>query len=188
MVDPRTDPIELTRSRHAEWRRRFLDERNRIRRTLDARDLEGRLRRIDHVGSTAVPGLAAKDIVDVGVVVADDAVTAVSRAIADALGGTRVENSDGWHPVFRRSDGQRFNDHVFAGSSDGWKVSVVTREVLRARPDLRDTYEELKRDLAAEYEDLESYSRGKTDLIERLLREARTAEDLEFAFPVPSEP
>lgn len=147
--------------------------------------LEDDCERIEHVGSTAVPNLAAKDIVDLDVVVADDAVAEVSRALADELGGTRVENSGEWHPVFREHDGQRFNDHVFAASSDGWTVSVVTRDVLAARPDRRGEYERLKRDLAAEYDDLVAYSEGKSAFVERLLEVAR-ADDGIADYPVPS--
>jgi hypothetical protein len=41
----------------------------------------------------------------------------------------RSENDATWHPVYRRGVGQRFNDHVFARTTERWKVGVVTREV-----------------------------------------------------------
>lgn len=188
MVSPHDDPIELVPSRHDEWRAAFERERDRVRDALEAAGLADTVERIEHVGSTAVPDLAAKDIVDLDVVVADDDVAAASRALVAELGGDRVENSGGWHPVFRAHDGQRFNDHAFAASSDKWKVSVATRDVLRARPGLRDEYEALKRDLAADTDDLKTYSVGKTEFVERLLREARAADDLAFDFAVPAEP
>lgn len=119
MVSPNEDPIELVPSRYDVWRDRFVAERDRVTEALADADLEAAVERIDHVGSTAVPDLAAKDVVDLDVVVADDTVTDVSRALASELGGNRVVNSDPWQPVFRREDGQRFNDHVFAASSDG---------------------------------------------------------------------
>lgn len=185
MVDPNDDPIELTPSRHALWCERFLAERDRVRDALAARGLDDRTERIEHVGSTAVPDLAAKDIVDLDIVVADDAVGAVSRALESALGGTRLENSEGWHPIFRRHEGARFNDHVFAASGEKWKVSVATRDVLRARPDLRAEYEELKRELAASHDDLTAYSVGKTEFVGRVLDVARADDGLPFEFEVP---
>lgn len=185
MVDATDDALELVPSRYDAWRDRFRAERERIRTGLEARSLDDRVERIEHVGSTAVPDLAAKDVVDLDVVVADGAVTDVSRALVAALGGDRAENADSWHPVFRRHDGQRFNDHVFAVSDDGWKISVVTREVLRARPDLREEYEALKRDLAAEHDDLYGYSTGKTAFVERVLDVARTDEDLDIDVEIP---
>lgn len=173
MVDPHEDPIELEPSRYDECRAAYRRERDRIREALAARDLAGAVERIEHIGSTSVPGLAAKDIVDLDVVVADGAVEAVASALVEELGGTHIENSDEWHPVAREHDGQRFNDHVFGASSEGWRTSVVTRDVLRARPDLREEYEALKRDLIADDPDLETYSLGKSEFIDRLLEVAR---------------
>lgn len=185
MVDPNEDALSLVASRHEEWREAFKAERERIRTALAARDLADHVERIEHVGSTAVPGLAAKDIVDLDVVVTDDAVRDVADAIEAALGGTRYENSATWHPVFREHDGQRFNVHVFAKSGDGWRKSVATREVLRERAALRAEYETLKRDLAEDTEELEAYSRGKTAVLERTLDVARASEEVSLDFEVP---
>jgi GrpB-like predicted nucleotidyltransferase (UPF0157 family) len=185
MVDHQRDPVALVDSRYDAWREAFAAERDRVRDALDAAGLAASVERIEHVGSTAVPGLAAKDIVDVDVVVVDDAVSDVSRVLAADLGGTRYRNHDGWHPVFREHDGQRFNDHVFATSDDGWRTSVATRDVLRVDDAFRETYERVKRDLAAEHDDVDAYSRGKTAIVEDVLERARGADDLGFDFDVP---
>ncbi|MDG5761459.1 GrpB family protein [Natronococcus sp. A-GB1] len=185
MVNADQDPIELVPADHERWHERFVAERDRVRDALSRAGLEDDYERIEHVGSTAVPNLAAKDIVDLDIVVADDAVSEVSKLLADELGGTRLENSGEWHPVFREHDGQRFNDHVFAVSSDGWKVSVATRDVLAACPDRREEYERLKRDLAAAHDDLVAYSEGKSAFVERLLEVARE-DDVDVRCPVPT--
>ncbi len=187
MVDPTADPIELVPSRHEAWRRAFETERERVGDALAERGLAGTVERIDHVGSTAVPGLPAKDVVDLDVVVADDVVAAVAEAIAAALGGDRYRNAPEWHPVFRRAAGQRFNDHVFARSGEGWRVSVATREALRADADLRRAYAERKRELASETDDLTEYSRGKTDLVRRAVAAVRSpgGPSVEFRVPPP---
>ncbi|WP_435347660.1 GrpB family protein [Haloarchaeobius sp. HRN-SO-5] len=185
MVDLEADAVELVESRYAEWTDRFEAERTRLRDALDAADLDDRVHRIEHVGSTAVPDLAAKDVVDVDLVVGDGTVVDVASAVETRLGGTRYDNGDGWNPVARCHDGQRFNVHVFGRSDDGWKTSVATRDVLRARSGLCDEYERLKRDLAAEHDDLEAYSIGKTAFVETVLRTAREADDLSFGFEVP---
>ena len=186
MVSPSEDPIELVPSRHDAWREYFEAERDRVTDALRDAALESAVERIEHVGSTAVPGLAAKDIVDLDIVVADNAVDAISRTLESKLGGDRHENSDEWHPVFRRENGRRFNDHVFAASDDGWKISVVTRDVLVAHPELRSEYEALKRDLAAEHDDIVAYSTGKTAFVERVLEVARTDDAVSFEFLVPT--
>jgi GrpB-like predicted nucleotidyltransferase (UPF0157 family) len=186
MVDPNEDALTLVDPRPEAWHEAFAAERERIRTALAAAELTDRVERIEHVGSTAVPGLAAKDIVDLDVVVADDAVREVADASQAALGGTRYENSATWHPVFRNHDSQRFNVHVFAVSDDGWRKSVATREVLRERADLRAEYEALKRDLAGDTNDLEAYSRGKTELLERVLDVARAGDEVSLDFEVPA--
>ncbi|WP_440990005.1 GrpB family protein [Haloarchaeobius baliensis] len=184
MVDLKDDPIELVDSRHETWVERYEAERGRLRDALAAAGLSDSIVRVEHVGSTAVPDLAAKDIVDLDVVVTDGTVREVATAIVHRLGGKRYDNHDGWNVVPRRHDGQRFNVHVFGESDDGWKVSVATRDVLRDRDDLREEYESVKRRLADDTDDLGEYSKGKTELVETLLDEART-ETYEFAFEVP---
>jgi GrpB-like predicted nucleotidyltransferase (UPF0157 family) len=187
MLKANDDPIELAASQHEAWGERFLAERDRIDDALRQHSLRGHVERIEHVGSTAVPDLPAKDIVDLDVVVADGTVRTVSQTLESELGGDRIENSERWHPIFRVENGQRFNDHVFAVSDDGWKVSVITREVLRARPDLRAEYERLKRELSREHDELLPYSQGKTAFIERVLEVARASDDLSFDIPLPTD-
>lgn len=186
MVSIHDDALELVSPRHDEWRETYLTEHDRLRRALAERDLYDRVHRIEHVGSTAIPGLAAKDIVDVDLVVADGVVADVASAVVDELGGTRVTNSAEWHPVFREVAGQRVNVHVFARSGDGWKTSVATRDVLRAHDDLRAEYESLKRRLAAETDDVERYSDGKSEFIARVPSRARDDDELAFEFSVPA--
>jgi GrpB-like predicted nucleotidyltransferase (UPF0157 family) len=186
MVSPHDDSIELVDSRYDEWQERFVAERDRIRYALARHGLEDQLERLEHVGSTAVPDLPSKDIVDIDIVVADDGVSDVSDAVTSELGGDRVANTDWWHPVFRVHDGQRFNDHVFAASGDRWKLSVVTRDVLRVRSELRTEYEQLKHELSVEHDDLVAYSEGKTAFIERVIATARSDEDLRFDFELPA--
>ena len=185
MVNVHDDPLDLVPSRHDEWVESFIAERDRLQRVLTDASLWPSVERIHHVGSTAIPDLAAKDIVDLDVVVADDDVFDVARLIETELGGTRVENTPRWQPVFRLEDGQRFNDHVFAASSPGWKISVVTRDVLRERDDLTREYERLKRRLIAEHDSLEAYSVGKTAFIEELLAVARLDDRFSYEFSIP---
>lgn len=186
MVSVDDDPIELVSSRHEAWRERYRAERDRIRAVLSDRSLEGQLQRLEHVGSTAVPDLPAKDIVDLDIVVTDSAVRTVSRALERELGGSRVENTDGWQPVFRVHDSQRFNNHVFGLSDEGWKISVVTRDVLRTHPDLRKEYARLKRELTEQHDDITAYSRGKTRFVERVLAVARQDDGLAYEFAIPT--
>ena len=130
---------------------------------------------IQHVGSTAVPGLAAKPILDLmaGCTDLDQA-----PEIAEALAG------HGWHHVPRELDEQphrRFFVHVVDGhrhahlhlmqpGSADWQRHLEFRDRLRADPALRDEYAALKRRLAAAHVgDREAYTEAKADFIEQAL-------------------
>lgn len=181
MVNPYEDEIALVPSRHDEWRDQFEREQSRVLDVLESNGLDTHVRRLEHVGSTAVPDLAAKDIVDLDIIVDDNAVPDVSKTVESELGGTRYENSETWHPVFREEAGQRFNDHVFAYSGDGWKKSIATVAVLCERPELRSEYEQLKREIAASTEELETYGKAKSEFMQEVLAVART-QAFEFEF------
>lgn len=67
--------------------------------------------------------------------------------------------------MFRGHEGQRFNDHVFALTNDGWKTSVSSRDVLRTNPSLRREYERLKRTLVTDRDDLKDTPEGKASSV-----------------------
>lgn len=188
MVHLDDDPIALVDSRYEAWVVLYEAERDRVRDALADAGLADDVVRVEHVGSTAVPELPAKDVVDLDVVVDDGAVGRVATTLESVLGGTRYDNHDGWNVLARRHDGQRFNVHVFARSDDGWKRSVATRVVLREREDRREAYESLKRRLAVEHDDLGDYSTGKTEFMALVLEDAREGEfGLAFSVPGPGD-
>ena len=126
-----------------------------------------------HVGSTAVPGLPAKPIIDLQAESADPASAVLVVA-------------DPWHFVPRELDRRPWRWFVVRASADGrsrlahlhlmvpgeprGQEQVVFRDRLRASADLRVEYASLKRRLAAEYRDAhEAYGRGKTDSVRRVV-------------------
>ena len=185
MVNPHDDPIELVEPKYEEWRAQFEAERSRLSSLFERLNVQASVHRVEHVGSTALPQLQAKDIVDIDIIVADEAVSRISSAIESELGGTRHQNSDGWHPIFRQEAGQRFNDHVFGVSDPGWRVSVATKVVLRERPTLRRRYEQVKRREASATDDLVTYGKSKSAVVSELLEAAKES-DIEFAFEIPT--
>ena len=121
--------------------------------------------RIDHIGSTSVPGLASKDVIDVQVTVADfDPVTTAALIAALAtIGYTLVETITGDHlppgfegdpaewekRYFRAPAGQRAtNLHVRADNRANQRYALLFRDYLRAHPAAASGYAELKRRLA----------------------------------------
>ncbi len=136
------------------------------------RDALGELAaRIDHIGSTSVPGLAAKDIIDVQVTVYDlDHLIerALKRADFDRLEGIwqdhvspgASEASSEWIKwMFRPSAGQRLaNVHVRLAGRLNQRYPLLFRDYLRAHPPVAEAYAQVKRALAKYHpDDMEAY-------------------------------
>lgn len=138
--------------------------------------------RIEHVGSTSVPGLAAKPVVDLDVVM--ESPRALPRVVA-ALGRLGYSHEgDGGIPgreAFRREgamvpedgSGRAWPAHhlyVCPGDSEELRRHLRFRDELRGRPDWAARYEALKRELARRYpNDIDSYVAGKSEFVERIL-------------------
>lgn len=147
------------------WPARFELERERIQVALRDRAL-----RIDHVGSTAVPGLAAKPIVDIVVAVADVEDDAIADALESAGYELRVREPD--HRMFRTPE-RDVQIHVWLESDPEFERHLLFRDRLRADDADRAAYEALKRELAArEWEDANEYAQAKSGLIDTIVEKA----------------
>lgn len=149
------------------WPDRFEAIRDRIAPALGALAIA-----IEHVGSTSVPGLAAKPVIDIDVVVAD--ATAIPPAIA-ALEGLGYEHLGQLgirdREAFRRPPGtERHNLYVCTAEGEGLRNHLAVRNHLRSHPDAVEAYAALKRRLATEAPDIDAYVVAKTDLIVSFLR------------------
>jgi putative glutamine amidotransferase len=159
------------------WPATFDDEAARIVGALPAELVA----RIDHVGSTAVPGLGAKPIVDIQLSLrAMVPRTAYVGPLQD-LGYTWV--LDPWdeeHEYFRKSlrGARRFQIHVCLAGGEWERRHLAFRDWLRDHPEDARAYEALKRELAARHpRDIMSYGIGKTPFIRSLEVKALTAAD-----------
>src|SRR5580765_2888992 len=128
---------------------------------------------IEHVGSTAVPGLPAKDLIDMVVVIEseDDLPEAISRLEAigyEARGSLGVEGREAfWWPEGEK----RHHLYVSPQTSAELQAQVAFRDLLLSDPALAQDYVELKRELAERFRDDRSrYTEGKTEFIESALR------------------
>jgi GrpB-like predicted nucleotidyltransferase (UPF0157 family) len=147
------------------WPARFELERERIQTALGPLALL-----IEHVGSTSVPGLAAKPIVDLVVEVADVADEQVQRALESVGYVLRVREPD--HRMFRTPE-RDVHVHVWASSDPKIERHLCFRDHLRENPADRAAYERLKRDLAArEWEDTNEYANAKSELIDAIIAKA----------------
>ncbi len=138
------------------WPARFEIERARIDGALGAV-----ARRVEHVGSTAVPGLAAKPIVDISVGVDDPDDDALFVPQLTAAGYVlRVIEPE--HRMFR-SPQRDVHVHVWREGSDKQREQLVFRDWLRVNEEDRLLYESVKRDLAARAMGVDGRLRGCQD-------------------------
>lgn len=158
-----------------EWLVRFEGLRRAYAAAMDAAGVPWVA--IEHVGSTSVPGLAAKPIIDCDIVVAaKDVPTA-----ADVLIGL------GFAPLGELGIPQRWafreppplagtNTYVVVDGSLSLRNHLAVRDTLRADADLRDRYAAVKKRTAATAADIEQYGRGKNALVQEILAAAGLTE------------
>ncbi|MGE5227394.1 MAG: GrpB family protein, partial [Planctomycetaceae bacterium] len=171
----RTRDYEIVDHDHT-WAARFEEEAARVREALGDQVV-----RIDHVGSTSVPGLAAKPTVDIQVSLRSlepreayvPALTALGyRCLVDPIGPDHEYAS-------RDVDGARsFHLHLTTPGSDWERRHLAFRDWLRAHPEDADAYAALKRDLATALpNDLHTYTERKGELIRAIEERALTPGD-----------
>ncbi|WP_272699013.1 GrpB family protein [Desulfovibrio sp. Fe33] len=164
------DHIELVPPDPA-WPRQFEEEKARLLACLPP----GLVVRVEHFGSTSIPGIWAKPVVDMLVEVAD-----LDRAREEAIPTLEGLGYDGfWRPqsggatpphypwFIRRGPGGERTHHIHMTVADStlWE-GLVFRDYLRAHPDAAADYERLKRDLLARHPgDRVAYTRGKSEFL-----------------------
>lgn len=141
-----SDPIQIVAYDH-EWPARFEQMRARLAAALGREAV-----RIEHVGSTAVPGLAAKAVIDIQISVADVNDEDAFRAPIESLGFAQRWIEPG-HRYFRPPPGlpRDYQVHVCSVGSNWERVHLLFRDYLRSHPVVAAEYEALKRDLAARH-------------------------------------
>ncbi len=148
------------------------------------------LKGIEHVGSTSVPGLAAKPILDIDIIIADDT-TLQQRVINELaeLGYIYVGDLGiSGREAFKRKDEEvpysagkrtwmKHNLYLCREGSLGLRNHLAFRDFLRKNPDKCQSYGEIKKKLAVSFpEDIDSYIDGKTDFIVSILKQNGFAE------------
>ena len=152
------------------WPARYEKERVRI-----ARALRHVVVAIEHVGSTAVPGLAAKPIIDIMVGVREQADGERCIQPLEAIGYEYRGEGEipGWRH-FRRGDPRSHHLHLVEQHSDFWKGHIRFRDLLREDADVARQYGALKRELAVTFRTQRlDYTEAKTPFIEAAMARAQ---------------
>lgn len=169
-IQPLTGPIELADSDPA-WPALFDREEARIRAVLGHRVV-----RLEHTGSTSVPGLAAKPCIDITMTVADVLDEPAYVPALEAAGYRLVirEHEPEWydHRVFKGPD-TNVNLHVFSAGCRELDRMVGFRDWLRSHPEDRELYERTKRDLVTrEWQFVQNYADAKGEVVEQIAARA----------------
>ena len=151
------------------WPALFEREARRIRAALgDA------VVRLEHTGSTSVPGLAAKPIIDITLIVPDSGDEAAYVPQLEAAGYVLRIREPHWHEhrVLKGPDTD-VNLHVFSRGSRELERMVGFRDWLRTHDDDRELYERTKRELSVKtWRHIQNYADAKTAIVEEIISRA----------------
>lgn len=133
--------------------------------------------RLEHIGSTAVPGLAAKPIIDILLVVPDSADEGAYLPALEAAGYVlRVREPDFFEHRMLRTPEKDVHVHVFSPGAPEIERNLLLRDRLRAHAAERALYERAKRELAARtWPTMQHYAEAKTEVIEGIIARAAAA-------------
>ncbi|GAA1442029.1 GrpB family protein [Leifsonia poae] len=161
-------PIAVVAS-DPEWSVLFEREADRIRQALGDRALA-----VEHVGSTSVPGLAAKPIIDIDLTVADSSDEPAYAPALEAAGYVLTVREPHWeqHRLFT-GPANPVNLHVWSVGADEPRRHVILRDWLRSNDDDRMLYEAAKRDAASRHWTyMHEYNNAKSPVIRAIYRRA----------------
>lgn len=168
---PLAAPIEI-REYDPDWPRWYERAAARIRSALGSRVF-----RLEHAGSTSVPGLPAKPIIDIVLEVPDSSDEAAYVPDLEAVGFVLRIREPEWyeHRTFRGADPVT-NLHVFTASCAEVTQMLLFRDRLRADAADRQRYAQAKRELAGrDWTYMQQYADAKTDVVHEILARARAA-------------
>lgn len=155
-----------------EWKRLFEQEKALLQAAVGDYVLD-----IQHVGSTSIPGMVAKSIIDIGIAVRSfEEATVCVKPIKQLGYEYRGEHGIPRRHFFVKGDPRTHHVHVNEIDSRDWENQVLFRDYLIRHPEIAQGYAELKMELAQRFPtDRQAYLDGKSPFIERVLRLARAA-------------
>ena len=165
---PHNAPVTLAEY-DPQWPALYEREARRSRKALGDRVV-----RLEHTGSTSVPGLAAKPVIDITLIVPDSADEAAYVPPLEAAGYVLRIREPEWfeHRLFKGPD-TNVNLHVFTDGSDEVERMTAFRDLLRSDPAELDLYLRTKRELASrQWRHVQHYADAKSAVVEDILARA----------------
>lgn len=168
-MDPKEEGITLEQD--PIWECRYKSERDRVKEASDDGLLD-----VFHIGSTAIPGVPGKPVLDVMPVYSD---YEAMRAATDGLVEETFElehDADDTNVILRREEEYVVAVRMHTVNAEQWRPMLIFREYLTENSDARTEYARVKREAADEHpDDMEAYTRAKTEVVRSLMEKARDA-------------
>ncbi len=161
-------PIQLV-DPDPRWSSQFEVLREEIRRALG-----GCVLGLEHVGSTSIPGLLAKPILDISLVVRDPVSEQDYVPMLETVGYVLHIREPDWfeHRLLKHRD-PAANLHVFGPRCIEVERMIIFRDLLRTRAELREEYASTKRELGTrQWAYVQDYANAKSQIVDRILAEA----------------
>jgi GrpB-like predicted nucleotidyltransferase (UPF0157 family) len=168
-LKPLSRPIVLA-AYDPDWRDQFQREAGQIRSALGEQAL-----RVEHVGSTSVPDMPAKPVIDILLVVADSANETEYAGKLEGVGYKLHIREPGWHEhrLFKGREKNEINLHVFSAGCSEIARMLAFRDWLRTNKADHELYARCKRTLAQrEWKYTQNYADAKTPVIEEIMTRA----------------
>jgi len=155
----------------SEWERLFEEEKRLLQSSIGNYAID-----VQHVGSTAIPGLEAKPIIDIAVAV--QRLQEMGKYIGGPLErlGYEFRREEPRSVLFAKGNPSRRTHylHIVEWKSDSWKNYLLFRDYLRKHKEVADEYSKIKRELAQKFQtNRGAYTEGKAQFIESALRLAK---------------
>jgi GrpB-like predicted nucleotidyltransferase (UPF0157 family) len=175
MYGMKKDQLQL-RPHDPAWKDDFLTEKNRIAAALDDRSVL-----IEHVGSTSIPMIHAKPILDIAILCGEKGLEPLAQALL-GLGydyrGQFGEERGHYYAVLDKENVRLCQAHIFTEANADWHATLSFHDLLRQNPELAHEYDEYKRRLAKVVANKSEYAEIKTRWVDTfILKVMRAAAD-----------
>lgn len=168
----------ILKQHHDEWGKLFKDEKATLEKAFGNIIIA-----IEHIGSTAMPNISAKPIVDINIGVKSLEVARDMKEKFEKLGykhrpftSDKIRDDLQWEELYvKGSESKRTHYvHVSVHGGEHWEHDLIFRDYIREHPEEANRYEKLKQNLAAQYaENRGMYTKGKKDYIDSVVKKAK---------------
>lgn len=151
----------------SEWQGLFEEEQKLLRDCVGNYVLD-----IQHIGSTSIPGMIAKPILDIGIAVSNFEEARVCIAPIEQLGYEyRGENGIPRRHYFVKGTPRTHHIHMLEIGSAEWRIHLFFRDYLRQNPEVAAEYADIKKRLAYQFEnERKAYTDGKAAFVQRVIQ------------------